>query len=164
MFSFSFPAPLRLVRSPRLVLSAAAFFLAGISGLRATTAPLAIPYPGIDPGTVGTTYSKSYAATGGKTPYKWSVSAGTLAPGLTVSTAGVISGKPTKAGDYDFSLRVTDAAGSTVTVAEDLWIGAAAAAPAPTPARNLRRETLLFMNVLKLSTFFSPCRFVCRSD
>jgi len=99
-------------------------------------AALKIPYPGIDPGTVGIAYSKSYAATGGKIPYKWSVSAGTLAPGLSVSASGVISGTPTKAGDYQFSLRVTDAAASTVTVAEDLWIGAGSVpiAPPPPPA------------------------------
>src|SRR5262249_34254255 len=48
-------------------------------------------------GTVGTAYSQPLGATGGMTPYTWSVASGTLPPGLMLSAAGVIAGTPTAA-------------------------------------------------------------------
>ncbi|MBI5399600.1 hypothetical protein HZB07_03175, partial [Candidatus Saganbacteria bacterium] len=54
-------------------------------------------------GTVGIAYSQALAATGGTTPYTWSISAGTLPAGLTLSSAGVISGSPTTAQTASFT-------------------------------------------------------------
>ena len=85
--------------------------------------PLAIPYPGIDPGTVGAPYSKTYGATGGLPPYAWRVSSGAVAPGMSLSPAGTLGGTPTQGGDFQFQMTVTDAASSSVTVSEDLYIG-----------------------------------------
>ncbi|ALN86342.1 outer membrane autotransporter barrel domain protein [Lysobacter capsici] len=53
------------------------------------------------------------AATGGTAPYTYAVSAGSLPPGLSVSSAGVISGTPTAPGSYSFSLRATDSSTGT---------------------------------------------------
>ena len=48
--------------------------------------------------------------TDGLPPYSWSISAGTLPPGLTLAAnTGVISGTPTSIGTSTFSVRVTDA-------------------------------------------------------
>jgi len=60
---------------------------------------------------VGSAYSVTFAATGGEAPYTWSFVGGTLPPGLTVSTTGVLSGVPTTAGTYTFSIRTVDALG-----------------------------------------------------
>jgi hypothetical protein len=122
----------QIIRNTRFAFYLGALGLGGAAVLSAATGALKIPYPGIDGGTVGVPYNKGYGATGGSMPYKWSVSAGALAPGLTLSAGGVISGTPTKSGDYKFSLCVTDAAAASVSVPEDLWIGAGTA-PAPTP-------------------------------
>ncbi|MDB6076054.1 MAG: hypothetical protein JWO89_3694, partial [Verrucomicrobiaceae bacterium] len=46
-------------------------------------------------GTAGAAYSQALTATGGSTPYTWALSAGTLPSGLTLSTAGLLSGTPT---------------------------------------------------------------------
>jgi len=55
-------------------------------------------------------YNQAVAATGGTTPYVWSLSAGTLPVGLTQNTStGAISGTPTAAGTSNFTVRVTDA-------------------------------------------------------
>ncbi|MEO5936332.1 MAG: putative Ig domain-containing protein, partial [Terriglobales bacterium] len=54
-------------------------------------------------------------ATGGTAPYTWTMVSGTLPPGLTLSAAGVISGTSTTPGTYTFTLRITDAAGQSVT-------------------------------------------------
>jgi hypothetical protein len=54
-------------------------------------------------------YSQTLRATGGITPYTWSVAAGSLPPGLALNAStGVISGKPTTLGKYNFTVRVRD--------------------------------------------------------
>ena len=65
--------------------------------------------------TVGVPYSTTYTASGGFPPYTWSRASGTLPPGLTLATNGVMSGTPTAAGTYSFVLRVTDTQGNTGT-------------------------------------------------
>lgn len=61
---------------------------------------------------VGIAYSSSISASGGKSPLAWTVSGGTLPPGLSLNGSnGQISGTPTTAGSYNFSVRVTDALG-----------------------------------------------------
>ena len=59
-------------------------------------------------GTVGTAYSQALAATGGLTPYSWSLVSGTLPSGLALSSGGVISGTPTTAQTANFTVRATD--------------------------------------------------------
>ena len=80
------------------------------SGSATTTPPaaLSIPYPGIDPGILGVAYSKTYVAAGGVPPYTWSIPAGNPAPGMSLSSAGVLGGTPTAGGDFQFQMRVTD--------------------------------------------------------
>ena len=59
-------------------------------------------------GVVNSVYpSTTLQATGGITPYTWSYT-GTLPPGLALSGAGVISGKPTTAGTFSFTVTATD--------------------------------------------------------
>jgi hypothetical protein len=60
-------------------------------------------------GTVGSAYSSSTVASGGTAPYTYSVSSGALPAGLTLNTStGAITGTPTKAGTYSFTLMVVD--------------------------------------------------------
>src|SRR4029077_1287999 len=49
-------------------------------------------------GTVNVAYSQTLAATGGVTPYKFSLASGALPAGFSISTAGVISGTATSTG------------------------------------------------------------------
>jgi len=58
--------------------------------------------------TVGDPYSLDLAATGGVAPYTWSVSSGALPTGLSLDPDGAISGTPTTAGNYSFTVHVTD--------------------------------------------------------
>jgi hypothetical protein len=60
-------------------------------------------------------YKQTITASGGTPPYMFSVSAG-LPAGLSLSSVtpeGVLSGTPTSAGDYSFSVTATDALGCT---------------------------------------------------
>ena len=84
-------------------------------------------------GTAGTAYSTTLQASGGTTPYSWSVSAGTLPAGLSlVASTGVISGTPTAAGTASFTVQVTDAANNSGTKALSIAVAAAAQPPTVT--------------------------------
>jgi len=68
-------------------------------------------------GTVGTPYSKTLTASGGATPYAWSLAAGSLPSGLSLASAGVISGTPGVTTSASFTLRVTGNDGQSSTKA-----------------------------------------------
>lgn len=57
-------------------------------------------------------------ATGGFTPYTWSIASGSLPPGLTLSGGGIISGTATQLGASSFVLQVTDSAVPPVIVTQ----------------------------------------------
>jgi len=59
--------------------------------------------------TKGSAYSFQLAASGGTPPYVFSVAAGALPAGLTLSATGLISGTPTTAGTSSFVLEIHDA-------------------------------------------------------
>jgi uncharacterized protein (TIGR03437 family) len=75
--------------------------------------------PLLPPATVGLSYSQAMAATGGVTPYKtWTVSGGTLPPGLSLTTiggflSGLLNGVPTTPGTFSFTVQVNDNANTT---------------------------------------------------
>jgi len=74
-------------------------------------------------GEVGLTYGTvTLGAAGGVKPYKWSISAGALPPGLAVSSGGGTTGKPTAAGTYGFVIRVDDSAGGAAGVSRTIFV------------------------------------------
>jgi len=62
-------------------------------------------------GTVGTAYSQTLAAEG-DTPITWNIDTGSLPGGLNLSTEGVISGTPTTADTFNFTVKAANAVGS----------------------------------------------------
>ncbi len=70
--------------------------------------PVDILTTSLAPGTENTTYSATLQATDGLQPYTWDVTAGSLPPGITLDGGGQLSGTPTAAGVYDFTVRVRD--------------------------------------------------------
>jgi hypothetical protein len=60
-------------------------------------------------GTVGTAYSATITAQGGLAPYTFAITGGSLPTGLTMTSAGLISGTPSAAGTFNFTVTVTDA-------------------------------------------------------
>jgi hypothetical protein len=75
-----------------------------------TITPSALPF-----GTVGTAYSQTLTASGGAGTYAWSTVLGTWPAGLSLSSAGVVSGTPTAANGAGgtVTVRATDADGCT---------------------------------------------------
>jgi uncharacterized protein with beta-barrel porin domain len=113
----------------------------GFSGEQAYTLAIVAPAIAVTPatlssGTGGTAYSQAFEASGGVAPYGYSLASGALPAGLSLSAAGTLSGTPTVAGDFDFTVRATDANGFTGEQAYTLSIAAPAIAltPATLPA------------------------------
>jgi photosystem II stability/assembly factor-like uncharacterized protein len=84
---------------------------------QAPVTPLKITTTSLASGKVGKSYSVTMKASGGTKPYTWKVSAGTKPGGLSLSSAGVWSGKPTKAGTYSLTVKVTAKVGGSATKA-----------------------------------------------
>jgi hypothetical protein len=85
--------------------------------------PLNITTATVNDGMIGQAYNASVAATGGTGAKAFSISAGTLPAGLTISASGAISGQPTgPAGDASFTVSVTDSAATPATDSQALTI------------------------------------------
>ena len=83
----------------------------------AVSAALSITTTSVPPGQEGVAHPAfAFTGTGGTVPYTWSVSAGALPAGLTLSAAGVLSGTPTTPGVSMFTIRLADS-GTQVTTA-----------------------------------------------
>lgn len=99
--------------------------------LSITVAPaggtLAITTTTLPGGSVGSAYSSTLAATGGTTPYSWSISGGTLPGGLTLTQpSGLISGTPGAPGTANFTVMVTDSSTPAQTDTQALTLAVAA--------------------------------------
>ena len=78
-------------------------------------------------GTAGVAYNQTFVASGGIAPYAYTLSAGALPAGMTLTAAGVLSGTPTVAGTFNFSVTATDSTtgtAATVTNAYTLTLSA----------------------------------------
>ncbi|MDN2708995.1 putative Ig domain-containing protein [Janthinobacterium sp. SUN118] len=81
---------------------------------------------------VGDAYSQAFTAAGGVAPYAFALTGGTLPAGLALDTAtGIISGTPTAAGSFAFTLQAKDANQFTVQQALTLQVN-----QAPPPVKN----------------------------
>ncbi len=70
--------------------------------------PLAITTATPLDGKVGQPYSQTLEAKGGKRPYAWAITSGTLPTGLNLTSQGLLSGTPTEHGDFSFAVGVSD--------------------------------------------------------
>ena len=93
----------------------------------AAPSKLTITTTGLAAGKNGTSYSASLSASGGTPGYTWSIASGSLPAGLTISSAGVISGTPTASGTSTFTVAVKDSGSpaQTASVSESITVSAA---------------------------------------
>lgn len=84
-----------------------------------TLAPATLP-----PGVKSQPYSQTITATGGVGAYTFAVTGGALPSGLTLSTAGLLSGTPTVSGNFSFTITATDTNSATGSQAYTLSVTA----------------------------------------
>ena len=85
---------------------------------------LSVSPPTLASGTVGAPYNQTLSASGGNGPYTYSVSAGSLPAGLTLSRSGKLSGTPVARGQARFTITATDASQAASARSYSLRIGA----------------------------------------
>lgn len=99
-----------------------------------TTSPLSS-------GTVGQAYSTQIQTTGGQAPITFNLVSGTLPPGLSLNSTGIISGTPTGSGNYSFTIRAMD---SCTTGAQNIQgIFSVTVNPAPCPVLSIASPSTL---------------------
>ena len=108
----------------------------------ASSEQLAVATTTLPDGRVQTSYSAVLSATGGTSPYSWSIAAGQLPSGLGLASSGAISGTPTVAGTSSFAVEVTDSTGATASANLSITIASALSGSQVT----LNTVTLLILN------------------
>src|SRR5437016_666131 len=100
---------------------------AAILTVNASIPPLQVTSSQLPGGTVASAYSATLSASGGTSPYSWSVSSGTLPTGLILSSSGTLSGTPTVAGAFPLTVAVKDAASGSASANLSINVVTAAA-------------------------------------
>ncbi len=83
---------------------------------------LSVPASSLPDGTLGIAYSQNISASGGQGQYTYQVAGGALPGGLSLNSSGRLFGNPTQTGQFGFSVRATDGAGSTAIGAFSLKV------------------------------------------
>lgn len=111
-------------------------------------------------GNVGMPYAHSFLASSGTAPYVFSISAGALPTGLSMDALGNVTGTPSAAGQYIFTVQIVDSTPRTATVQCSIQIAAAGGTPGgsisgkfrccpPTQARKLMEAAQIVRHMLK---------------
>ena len=90
-------------------------------GFTVVTLPSIVTSSLLPTGTVGAVYSLSMTVTAGVPPYVWSVVAGSLPSGMSLSSGGALTGIPAaSSGLYNFTVQVADSNNLATTLAMNL--------------------------------------------
>ena len=96
--------------------------------------PIIITTTSLSSATAGTAYSNTLTATGGTTPYTWTLISGSLPTGITVQLAGSLSGTTSQTGQFSITVEVTDSSSPPLNSSGPLTLTVnSATAGGPTP-------------------------------
>lgn len=96
--------------------------------LQVAAPQIAFTLPVLPPATHAGAIHQTLAVSGGTAPYTYTVTAGSLPQGVSLSAAGVLTGTPTQAGSFAFTIEVRDANGFSGAQAYELVVAQAAQA------------------------------------
>ncbi len=121
------------------------------------TSPITVNPATLPAMSAGTPFSQTLSSTGGLAPYTYTLQSGTLPLGLTLSSAGVISGTPTQRGGYGFTVRSTDATTPTAQFTDKGYSGTVDPAPLSiTPVGATAIQSVPFSQTLTVSGGVAP--------
>jgi hypothetical protein len=103
-------------------------------------------------GSVGADYSSALRVEHG-TSVSFSVSGGSLPPGLSLSATGVLSGTPTAAGTYNFTVTASDTVAVAASQSFAIQIGAPALSLGPQVLRGARADVAYSQQLVVLGGF-----------
>ncbi|WP_175494859.1 putative Ig domain-containing protein, partial [Janthinobacterium lividum] len=136
----SFPVSIKVADSST---GAGAPFSASNSYTLIVVAPVISVTPGsLAAPKVATAYSQQLSASGGVAPYAYTVSAGSLPAGLTLSSSGLLSGTPTAGGNFTATVQAADAHQFTGTQSYTLVVSSATVSLTPTTLPNPTAEAV----------------------
>jgi len=87
-----------------------------------STTPLGITTPSLSSATAGASYSAPLSASGGKAPYSWSVTSGTLPAGIALESSGSLSGTTTQTGAFTFTVQASDSSSPKQTATKSFTL------------------------------------------
>lgn len=90
--------------------------------LRVVGQPVSVTTSVLPVATQGQYYQTTLAASGGTTPYRWSIVSGYLPPGITLQPSGTVSGTPTIPGTYPVTFQVADSSSPVQTATRQLTL------------------------------------------
>ena len=77
----------------------------------------------LTPSVVGRTYASKLSAFGGRPPYRWRVTAGVVPEGIQVDSDGSVRGISNRAGEFSWTMEVTDQGGNAAQEGVVMTIG-----------------------------------------
>jgi hypothetical protein len=86
--------------------------------------PLVIETNSVTAANVGSPYSVALSASGGQTPYSWTLASGTLPLGLTLGSGGALAGIPAQSGTFNFVAQAGDSTNQHANQSYSLLVGA----------------------------------------
>ena len=123
--SGTFPITVEVVDSSSPAQTASQSFSIVIA---AAVTPVSITTSSLPSGTQNVAYSTALVATGGKTPYIWSITSGSLPTGVTLTaSSGLIAGTPTQSGTFPITVQVKDSSSPAQTASQGFSLVIAAA-------------------------------------
>jgi len=81
--------------------------------LTVTASPVSVSTSSLPNAAVGIPYSQTLTPAGGSQPYTWTLTNGALPAGLSLTSAGVVSGNPTASGSFPITVKATDTNGAS---------------------------------------------------
>ncbi|PYI86240.1 MAG: hypothetical protein DME26_09415, partial [Verrucomicrobia bacterium] len=81
----------------------------GLTGIANSCPPITLSPATLPDGNVNTVYNQTITVSGGTEPYVFTLSSSALPNGLTLTSAGTLTGTPSTTGDFMFTIRATDA-------------------------------------------------------
>ncbi|HET9406855.1 MAG TPA: Ig domain-containing protein [Candidatus Sulfotelmatobacter sp.] len=116
---------------------------------------ISLAYPQLQIGSVnipsakaGTSYNAKLVASGGQTPYSWTLLSGSLPSGFQFApSSGAITGSTKQSGTFDLTFRVTDAVGQSTQKSFALVVSGASTSNCGPPTYNCSRTDMNIVQV-----------------